>query len=138
VRGQSAQGLSWFIPEVGVGICVICALTCLVCRMSCRQAWSQWWQLWCWWQPSSFLSVMCCGEALHRLGTQGVKCLILVGALFLLSMTPTSQRVFGVKAQAICFCTIVTLLDISPVCFLNYNFLAVKVPCVLSVDHPER
>jgi hypothetical protein len=29
-----------------------------------------------WWQPSSFLSVTCCGEAFHKLGIQGGWCFI--------------------------------------------------------------
>jgi hypothetical protein len=55
---------------------------------------------------------MCCGEAFHRLGAQGVKVLILVGALPLPSVAPVSQGGFGVGAQAICFLTIVALLDL--------------------------
>jgi hypothetical protein len=35
-----------------------------------------------WWWPSSFLSVMCCGEAFPSLGVQGVEVLILICALF--------------------------------------------------------
>jgi hypothetical protein len=50
--------------------------------MSCRQVWSLQWQQWQWWQPSSFLSVACCGEDFHGLGVHCVKALILVGALF--------------------------------------------------------
>jgi hypothetical protein len=47
-------------------------------------------------EPSSFLSVMCCGEAFHRLGVQDVEDLIMIGALFTPSVTPTSQGGFGV------------------------------------------
>jgi hypothetical protein len=72
------------------------ALTFLVCRMSCRHVWSQWWQLRWQWRPSSFLSVTCCKDVFHGLGIQGVKSLILVGALFLPSVAPTSQEGFGV------------------------------------------
>jgi hypothetical protein len=66
-------------------------LTCLVCKMSHRQVWSRWQQ------PSSFLSVMCCGEAFHGLGIQGVKGLILVGALLLPSVGPVSQ--WGLESE---------------------------------------
>jgi hypothetical protein len=45
-------------------------------------------------QPSSFLSVMWHGEALHGLGVQGVKVLILLGALFLRSVAPAFQQDF--------------------------------------------
>jgi hypothetical protein len=54
-------------------------LTCLFCQMSHRQLW-RWRQR----QPPNFLSVTCCGEAFPRVGVQGVRGLILVGALFLL------------------------------------------------------
>jgi hypothetical protein len=39
---------------------------------------------------------MCYGEAFHGPGVQGVKGLILVGALFLPSVAPVSQGGFGV------------------------------------------
>jgi hypothetical protein len=59
--------------------------------------WSQqWWQLWQRWQPTDFLSEMWHGEAFQRLGVQGVEVSILVGGLFLPSMTPVSQQDFGV------------------------------------------
>jgi hypothetical protein len=47
-------------------------------------------------QPSCFLSVIWHREAFHGLGIQSVKVLILVGALFLPSVTPESQQGFGV------------------------------------------
>jgi hypothetical protein len=37
------------------------------------------------------------GEAFYRLGVQGVKVLILLGALFPPSVAPASQQGFGVK-----------------------------------------
>jgi hypothetical protein len=43
-----------------------------------------------------FLSVTWSGEAFYRLGVQGVEVLILVGALFLPSVAPASQKGFGV------------------------------------------
>jgi hypothetical protein len=46
----------------------------LVCQMSPKQVWS--WRLVAW-EPSCFLSVTWCGEALYRLGVQGF------GVLFL-------------------------------------------------------
>jgi hypothetical protein len=60
--------------------------------MSHRQVWSWWWQLRQWWQPSCFFIVTCCGEAFHGLGVQGVKGLILVGALFLLDGGEEKER----------------------------------------------
>jgi hypothetical protein len=59
-----------------------------VCQMSPKQVWS-----WCFvaWEPSCFLSVTLC-EKLCML--QGVKVLILLGALFLPSVAPVSQQDF--------------------------------------------
>jgi hypothetical protein len=63
----------------------------LVCKyLPSRFGASIWW----WQEPFCFLRVMCCGEAFHRLGVQGVKVLILLGALFLPSVAPTSQQNF--------------------------------------------
>jgi hypothetical protein len=45
-------------------------------------------------EPSCFLSVMCCGEALYRLGVQGVEVLNLLCALFLSSVALASQKEF--------------------------------------------
>jgi hypothetical protein len=39
---------------------------------------------------------MCCGEAFYRVGVQGVEVLIQVGVLFPPSLSPMSQRGFGV------------------------------------------
>jgi hypothetical protein len=46
------------------------------------------------WESSCFLSVMWHGETFHRLGVQGVKVLILLGALFPPSVAPVSQQYF--------------------------------------------
>jgi hypothetical protein len=46
------------------------------------------------WEPSCFLSVTWHVEAFHELGVQGVKVLILLGALFPLSVAPVSQQYF--------------------------------------------
>jgi hypothetical protein len=97
--------------------CVV--LTCFFCGISHRQVWSLQTQLQQQWQPSNFLSVMCCGEAFHRLGVQGVKGLILVCALLPSSLAPASQLCFGVRAQAICFRTKL------PSLILHYIFLFV-------------
>jgi hypothetical protein len=62
--------------------------------MSCRQIWNwQWLQQQ--WQPSSFLSAMCYGEAFPGLGVQGVKGLILVGVLFVLDGGKKKQITVG-------------------------------------------
>jgi hypothetical protein len=54
------------------------------------------------WQLSSFLCVMCCGDAFHGLGVHSVEDLILVGALFLPSVAPVCQRGFGVMEFRLC------------------------------------
>jgi hypothetical protein len=63
----------------------------LVCWMSPKQVWS--WHLVAQ-EPFCFLSVLWCGEALYGLWVQGVKVLILFGALFLPSVAPVSQQDF--------------------------------------------
>jgi hypothetical protein len=63
---------------------------------------------------------MCCGEAFHGLEVQGVKGLILFGALLLPSAAPASQQGFGVGAWAICFHTIITILDLSKGIFFTF------------------
>jgi hypothetical protein len=45
-------------------------------------------------EPSYFLSVMWCGEALYRLGAQGVRVLILLCGFILPSVAPASQKNF--------------------------------------------
>jgi hypothetical protein len=86
------RGLCWFIPWVAGGI---------LCDIWCSPVWSAeclpsrfgaqgWWQ----WQPTCFLSVTWCGEAFYGPGVQGVKVLILHGALFLPSVAPPSQQDF--------------------------------------------
>jgi hypothetical protein len=56
-------------------------------------------------QSSCFLNVMFYGEAFHGVGAQGVKVLILLAALFL-------------GAHAVCFCALITILDL-PDCELS-------------------
>jgi hypothetical protein len=51
----------------------------LVCWMSPKQVWSRCLVAW---EPSCFLSVTWCGEALYGLGVQDVKVLILLGSFF--------------------------------------------------------
>jgi hypothetical protein len=65
----------------------------LVCRVSPKQVWSQCLAVQ---QSSCFLSVTWCGEAFHGLGVQDVEVLILLAVLFLPSVSPASQRGFGV------------------------------------------
>jgi hypothetical protein len=60
----------------------------LVCQMSPKQVWSQYQEAL---QPSSFLNVMWCGEAFHRLRVLGVEVLIFLAALFPQSVAPASQ-----------------------------------------------
>jgi hypothetical protein len=59
--------------------------------MSPKQVWSQCLEVQ---QPSCFLSVTWCGEALFGLGFQGIEVLILLVALFLPSVAPASQQDF--------------------------------------------
>jgi hypothetical protein len=87
--GQSVQGLCWFIPGVDVGIPpAVCLLTCWSASPK---------QVWCWClemrEPSSFLSVIWCGEALHEMGIWGVG-VASSWWFFLPSMAPASQQDF--------------------------------------------
>jgi hypothetical protein len=73
-----------FIPGVAVGILQAAYLLTFGLL---RLVWS-----WCLvvWEPSFFLSLMWCGEALYGLWVQGVKVLILLGAFLLSSVAPAS------------------------------------------------
>jgi hypothetical protein len=52
------------------------------------------------------------GEALYRLGVQGVKVLILFGALFLpLYGLSISARFLIYRSHAVCFCALIAILD---------------------------
>jgi hypothetical protein len=42
------------------------------------------------WEPSRFLSVMWCSDALCELGVQGVSVLLLLGGFYLPSVAPVS------------------------------------------------
>jgi hypothetical protein len=63
----------------------------LVCWMSPKQVWSLCLLVW---EPSCFLSVTWCGEALYGLGVQGFKVLIHLGAFYLPSVASVSQQDF--------------------------------------------
>jgi hypothetical protein len=85
-----SRGLCWFIAGVAGGVpCDAYLLTCW--SASPKQVWR-----WCLvsWEPSCFLSVTWCGEALYQLGVQGVKVLILLGALFPPSVAPVFLQDF--------------------------------------------
>jgi hypothetical protein len=84
------KGLCWFIPSVAV---VILHTTYLLTYWSAspKQAWSRHLVAQ---NPSCFLSVMCSGEALYRLGVQGVTVLILLCGFFLPSVAPASRHNF--------------------------------------------
>jgi hypothetical protein len=85
------RGLCWFIPGVAVGIpCATYLLTCW--SVSPKQVWTP--QRLVVWEPSCFLSVMWCGDALYGLGVQGAGVLILFGGLFPPSVAPASQQKF--------------------------------------------
>jgi hypothetical protein len=80
---------------------------------------------------------MCCVDAFHRLGVQGVEGYILVGALFTPIVVPVSRRDFGVRAQAICFCIIVAILELPPDCFINDLEILNKCPFIWSLYPKE-
>jgi hypothetical protein len=83
-------GLCWFIPGVDVGI--LCATYLLTCwSVSPKEVWSQCLVAQ---EPSCFLSVTWCGEALYRLGAWGVRVLLLLGVFILPSVAPVSQQAF--------------------------------------------
>jgi hypothetical protein len=61
------------------------------------------------------------GEAFYGLGVQGFEVLILLCALFLPSVAPESQQSFLINgAYAVCFCTLVAILD--PLCVFSHSF----------------
>jgi hypothetical protein len=81
-------------------------------------------QFWSWrlvaQDPSCFLSVTWHGEALYGLGVQGVEVLILLGAFFFFSAkcgSSVSARFLIYRAHAVCFCTLVAILDPTIVTF---------------------
>jgi hypothetical protein len=79
--GHSAQGAMLVYLRGGCGNTTCCLFAHqLVCCASPKQVWSQHLAAQ---EPSCFLSVMWLGETLYRLGVQGVKVLILLGAFFL-------------------------------------------------------
>jgi hypothetical protein len=92
VKGQSVQGPMLVCPRGSCGntVCHLFAHL-LVCWLSPKQVWSQHLAAW---EPSCFFSVKWNGEALYRIGFQGVKALIPVGAFFLPSEAPASQQSF--------------------------------------------
>jgi hypothetical protein len=47
------------------------------------------------WEPSWFLDVMWCGEALSGLRVRGVRVLLILGSFFLPSVAPESQQEFS-------------------------------------------
>jgi hypothetical protein len=66
------------------------------------------WQQW----QSCFRSIMWCGDAFYGVKVQHVEVLILLCALFLLSVAPVSQHctlIHGV--HTVCFCALVAILD---------------------------
>jgi hypothetical protein len=93
-RGQSVQEAMLVYPGVG---CVCGNTAChlfahlLVCQMSPKQVWSQCLAVP---EPSCFLSVTWCGEALYGLGLQGVEVLVLLSAFSLPRVAPASQQNF--------------------------------------------
>jgi hypothetical protein len=73
-------------------------------------------QVWSWHLVAAatlcFLSVMWLGKAFYGLGVQGVEVLIVLGAVFLPSVVPVSQQDFSFTELTLCFCALVTILDL--------------------------
>jgi hypothetical protein len=82
--------IRWFIPGVAWGILsdVWCSPVWSANHLPSRFGASGWW----WQQPTCSLSVMCHGEAFHRLGAQDVKVSTLLCASSLPSIAPASQQ----------------------------------------------
>jgi hypothetical protein len=102
-----SRGLCWLTPGVAVGIpCAAYLLTCW--PASPKQIWS-----WCLvaWEPSCFLSVIWHGEALYRLGIQGVRVLLLLGVFPARCVSSISARFLIHRAHAVCFLPLVVILD---------------------------
>jgi hypothetical protein len=88
----------------------------LVCQMPPKQVWSQHLVVR---EPPCFLSVMWHGEALYRLGVQGIKILILFGVFSDKLDSSFSARFLIYGAHTVCFCTLVAILDPSHSLFLS-------------------
>jgi hypothetical protein len=85
-----SRELYWFIPGVAVGIPLAAYL--LNCwSASPKQVWIRCLAAW---EPSCFLSVTWCREALYRLGGQGLRVLPLLGGFFLPRVAIVSQQDF--------------------------------------------
>jgi hypothetical protein len=72
-------------------------------------------QIWSWHlvvrEPSHFLTVTWCREALYGLGVQGVEALIPLGGFFSVKCgSSVSARFFIHGAHAVCFCNLVGIL----------------------------
>jgi hypothetical protein len=89
--GQSAQGAMLVYPMGDWGNtawCLVFICWSAECFPSRFRAGVWWWQ-----EPSCFLSAVQHGEAFHVLGIHGVEGLILLGALFRLSMAQVSPQI---------------------------------------------
>jgi hypothetical protein len=105
--GQSVQGLCWFIPGWvwEYHMLLICPPVGLldVSQAGSEPAVQE---------PSCFLSVTWHGEALYRLGVQGVKVLILLDFFFSAKCASILSAKFLIcGAHAVFSCTLVTILD---------------------------
>jgi hypothetical protein len=87
----------------------MCYFLLTFCSASPNQVWS--WHLVAR-EPSCFLSLMWCGEALHGLGVQGVRILILLGGFFSAKYGSSISARFLINGvHSVCFLPLVTILD---------------------------
>jgi hypothetical protein len=113
-------GLCWFIPGVDVGI--LCAVYLLTCwSASPKQFWSQ---LLAAWEPSCFLNLKWCGEALYGLSVWGVGVLLLLGGFFSAKCgSGISAKFFIYGAQDVYLLFLVAILDPSYIWLFHIYFI---------------
>jgi hypothetical protein len=110
--------LCCFIPRVAVE--VLCATYLLTCWFASPK------EIWIWClaalEPSWFLRVTWCGEALCGLEVWGVRVLLLLGVFFSANCgSSISARFWIFRAHIVCFLPLVTILDPPASFFLSYS-----------------
>jgi hypothetical protein len=103
-----SRGLCWFIPVVTVGIPhAAYLLTCW--SVFPKQIWSQHLEVQ---EPFWFLNVTWCGEALCRLGVQGIKVVLLLGGFFSAKCGSCILAIVLIyRVHTVCFLPLVAILD---------------------------